>query len=60
MQDVASRGMGLVSELSDAQNKSDLANSLLNQLIGGNRQMRQVTEDTVVYEVGVLGKTPTG
>lgn len=57
---MASRGLGLVFELSDEQNQSSLANSLLNQIIGGKRQVNQVTGDTKLFEEGVLGKTPTG
>lgn len=60
MQDVASRGLGLVYELSETQNQSDLAQSLLQQLLGGKRQVNQVNEDTKLFEEGVLGKTPTG
>lgn len=60
VQDVASRGLGLVYELSEAQNQGELANSLLNQLLGGKRQVTQVNEDTKLFEEGVLGKTPTG
>lgn len=42
--------------------QKDLADSLLNQLIGGKRQVVQVAEDknTKLFEEGVLGKTPTG
>lgn len=60
VQDVASRGLGLVYELSAASDQGDLANSLLNQLLGGKRQVNQVSEDTKLFEEGVLGKTPTG
>lgn len=60
VQDVASRGLGLVFKLSDPNNQTDLANSLLNQLIGGKRQVNQVNADTQLFEEGVLGKTPTG
>lgn len=60
VQDVASRGLGLVFALSDPNNQTDLANSLLNQLIGGKRQVNQVNADTQLFEEGVLGKTPTG
>lgn len=60
MQDVASRGLGLVFELSDQNNQSNLANSLLNQLLGGKREVKKVTADTKLFEEGVLGKTPTG
>lgn len=60
VQDVASRGLGLVYSLSDPTAQSDLANSLLDQLIGGKRQVNQVTADTQIFEEGVLGKTPMG
>lgn len=60
VQDVASRGLGLVYELSETKNQGDLANSLLNQLLGGKRQVKQVTGDSKLFEEGVLGKTPTG
>lgn len=57
---MASRGLGLVHELSPAQGQSDLAHTLLNQMLGGKRQVMQVNEDTKLFEEGVLGKTPTG
>lgn len=60
IQDVASRGLGLVFSLSDQSNQTHLANSLLDQLIGGRRQVNQVNEDTKIFEEGVLGKTPMG
>lgn len=60
VQDVASRGLGQLWEISNKQ--GDLADSLLNQLLGGKRQVIQVSEDrsTKLFEKGVLGKTPTG
>ncbi|KAH8398984.1 hypothetical protein KR222_007687, partial [Zaprionus bogoriensis] len=60
VQDVASRGLGLVYSLSDGQSQTDLANSLLDQLIGGKRQVNQVSGDTELFAEGMLGKTPTG
>lgn len=60
VQDVASRGLGLVYELSETQNQGNLAESLLQQLLGGKRQVNQVNEDTKLFEEGVLGKTPSG
>lgn len=60
VQDIASQGLGLVYSLSDPTCQSDLANSLLDQLIGGRRQVNQVTSDTQIFEEGVLGKTPMG
>lgn len=50
----------MVYELSEAQNQGDLAQSLLQQLLGGKRQVNQVNEDTKLFEEGVLGRTPTG
>lgn len=60
VQDVASRGLGLIYSLSDANSQNDLANSLLDQLIGGKRKVNQVAEDTELFAEGMLGKTPTG
>ncbi|KAH8402377.1 hypothetical protein KR009_011602, partial [Drosophila setifemur] len=60
VQDVASRGLGLVYTLSDSNSQSDLANSLLDQLIGGKRKVNQVSGDTELFAEGMLGKTPTG
>lgn len=60
VQDVASRGLGLLWEMSKDQ--SNLADSLLNQLLGGKRQVLQVADDknTKIFEEGQMGKTPTG
>ncbi|XP_055855013.1 proteasome-associated protein ECM29 homolog [Episyrphus balteatus] len=60
VQDVASRGLGLVYSLSDSNSQNDLANSLLDQLIGGKKKVNQVAEDTELFAEGMLGKTPTG
>ena len=57
---MASRGLGLVYSLSDANSQNDLANSLLDQLIGGKRQVNKVSEETELFAEGMLGKTPTG
>uniref|UniRef100_A0A1I8PQ69 Proteasome-associated protein ECM29 homolog n=1 Tax=Stomoxys calcitrans TaxID=35570 RepID=A0A1I8PQ69_STOCA len=60
VQDVASRGLGLVYNLSDPNSQNDLANSLLDQLMGGKRKVNKVNEDTELFAEGMLGKTPTG
>lgn len=60
VQDVASRGLGLVYNLADPNDQTDLATSLLDQLLGGRRQVNQVNDDTQLFEEGQLGKTPTG
>lgn len=61
VQDVAARGLGLLWEMSNDQG-NDLAKLLLDQLIGGKRQVIQVADDknTKLFEKGVLGQTPTG
>ncbi|XP_030379976.1 proteasome-associated protein ECM29 homolog [Scaptodrosophila lebanonensis] len=60
VQDVASRGLSLVYSLSDANGQTDLANSLLDQLIGGKRKVNQVAPNTELFAEGTLGKTPMG
>lgn len=60
VQDVASRGLSLVYNLSDSNGQNELANSLLNQLIGGKRKVNKVDENTELFAEGFLGKTPTG
>lgn len=60
VQDVASRGLGIVYSLSSNENQEELSNLLLDQLIGGRREVRKVTEDTKLFEEGMLGKAPTG
>ncbi|XP_065370202.1 proteasome-associated protein ECM29 homolog [Calliphora vicina] len=60
VQDVASRGLGLVYNLSDPSSQNDLANSLLDQLMGGKRKVNKVSQDTELFAEGMLGKTPTG
>lgn len=60
VQDVASRGLGLVYSLSDQSSQNDLANSLLDQLMGGKRKVNKVAQDTELFAEGMLGKTPTG
>ncbi|XP_055694622.1 proteasome-associated protein ECM29 homolog [Lutzomyia longipalpis] len=60
VQDVASRGLGVIFSLSNKMDQKDLANELLLQLTGGQRKMMQVTGESKIFEEGVLGKTPTG
>ncbi|XP_058466922.1 proteasome-associated protein ECM29 homolog [Malaya genurostris] len=60
VQDVASRGLGIVYSISNNDSQEELSNLLLDQLVGGRRQVQKVTEDTKLFEEGVLGKAPTG
>ncbi|XP_053690406.1 proteasome-associated protein ECM29 homolog [Sabethes cyaneus] len=60
VQDVASRGLGIVYSISSNDNQEELSNLLLDQLVGGRRQVQKVTEDTKLFEEGMLGKAPTG
>lgn len=60
VQDVASRGLALVFALSDEKTQNNLANELLDQMIGGKRSTNAVEMDTQLFPEGMLGKTPTG
>lgn len=60
IQDVASRGLALVFALSDEKTRNNLANDLLDQMIGGKRSTTVVEMDTELFPKGMLGKTPSG
>jgi proteasome component ECM29 len=60
VQDVASKGLGLVYDCGDEQSRSRLVSQLLNQLTSGRRSVAQVTSDTKLFEEGALGKSPAG
>ncbi|PNF26280.1 hypothetical protein B7P43_G02686 [Cryptotermes secundus] len=60
VQDVASKGLGLVYECGDEESRSRLVSQLLDQLMSGRRSVTQVTGDTKLFEEGTLGKSPTG
>lgn len=60
VQDVASKGLGLVYDCGDEESRHRLVNQLLDQLASGRRTVAQVTSDTKLFEEGALGKTPTG
>ena len=61
VQDVASRGLGLVFSISSESEKAELSTLLLEQLSEGNKgKAKQVTSETVVFEEGILGKAPQG
>lgn len=60
VQDVASKGLGLVYDCGDEESRSRLVNQLLDQLASGRRRVTQVTSDTKIFEEGELGKTPAG
>ncbi|XP_066994237.2 proteasome adapter and scaffold protein ECM29 isoform X2 [Anabrus simplex] len=60
VQDVASKGLGLVYESSDEEARSRLMGELLDQLTQGRRTVSQVTSNTKLFEEGQLGKAPTG
>jgi proteasome component ECM29 len=60
VQDVASKGLGLVYECGDEESRSRLVSQLVDQLTSGRRSVAQVTGDTKLFEEGALGKSPTG
>ncbi|KAL5274962.1 KIAA0368 family protein [Megaselia abdita] len=60
VQDVSSRGLALVFDSADEKTRNQLANELLDQMIGGKRSVNAVEMDTQLFPEGMLGKTPTG
>lgn len=61
VQDVASRGLGIIYSMSSESDQAELSTLLLEQLTDGNKgKVRKVDEDSVIFEEGVLGKAPTG
>lgn len=59
-QEVASRGMGLIYELSSPAHREELVGMLVDTLMEGRRSSQGVTEDTKLFPEGALGKTPKG
>lgn len=61
VQDVASRGLGIIYSMSSESDQAELSNLLLEQLTDGNKgRAQKVDEDSVLFEEGVLGKAPQG
>ncbi|XP_015601340.2 proteasome adapter and scaffold protein ECM29 [Cephus cinctus] len=60
VQDVASKGLGLVYDSSKEDERKALVSGLLEQLMQGRKTVAQVTSDTKLFEEGQLGKSPTG
>lgn len=61
VQQVSSRGLGIIYSTCSEDDKKELSNMLIENLTEGNRGMNQkVAEDTVLFEEGMLSKTPTG
>ncbi|XP_039615329.1 proteasome adapter and scaffold protein ECM29 isoform X2 [Polypterus senegalus] len=59
-QDVASKGLGLVYELGSEQDQQELVSTLVETLMTGKRVRHSVSQDTEVFQGGLLGKTPDG
>ena len=60
VQDVASKGLGLVFECCTAEQQNQLAAELVGSLTTDKRPAMQVTGDTKVFEEGSLGANPSG
>ncbi|XP_061192483.1 proteasome adapter and scaffold protein ECM29-like [Saccostrea echinata] len=59
-QDIASKGLGMIYEISSSQQKDSLVADLVETLTTGKSTKKEVTGDTAVFEEGTLGKTPDG
>ncbi|XP_012280899.1 proteasome-associated protein ECM29 homolog isoform X2 [Orussus abietinus] len=60
VQDVASKGLGLVYYASEEAVRKDLLENLTNQLLQGRRAVTKVNSDTKLFEEGELGKSVSG
>jgi proteasome component ECM29 len=60
VQDIASKGLGLVFECCTAEQQNQLAAELVGSLTTDRRPTIQVTKDTQVFEEGSLGANPSG
>ena len=60
VQDVAARGLGIIFSISGEEEQNELSSQLLEQLQDGKKGTTKVSEDSVLFEEGVLGKSPTG
>lgn len=59
-QDIASKGLGMIYEISSSQQKDSLVSELVETLTTGKSSKKEVTGDTAVFEDGAMGKTPDG
>ncbi|XP_064386642.1 proteasome adapter and scaffold protein ECM29-like isoform X2 [Halichondria panicea] len=59
-QEIASRGMGLVYEMSPPSEREALVNLLVGTLMEGRRSDVKVSGDTQLFNKGMLGKAPQG
>ena len=60
VQDVASKGLGLVFECFTVEEKKLLAWEFVRSFTTDRRPAMQVTKDTKVFEEGSLGANPSG
>ncbi|KAK4005791.1 hypothetical protein OUZ56_010915 [Daphnia magna] len=60
VQDIASKGLGLVFECCTVEQQNLLASELVGSLTTDRRPAMQVTKDTKVFEEGSLGANPSG
>lgn len=60
MQDAASKGLYLVYNSSEENNRESLVSNLLEQFVHGRRDGIKVTSDTVLFENNEMGKSPLG
>ncbi|XP_022097180.1 proteasome-associated protein ECM29 homolog [Acanthaster planci] len=59
-QEVASKGLSLVYEMSTADRKNELVSVLVEALMTGKRAKQTVTGETQVFDEGALGSNPEG
>ncbi|XP_065580969.1 proteasome adapter and scaffold protein ECM29-like isoform X2 [Artemia franciscana] len=60
VQDVSSKGLGLIYDFSPEEKRQELVDDLMSVFISGSRRRIQVSNETKIFEEGTLGPMPTG
>uniref|UniRef100_A0AC35TJA1 DUF3730 domain-containing protein n=1 Tax=Rhabditophanes sp. KR3021 TaxID=114890 RepID=A0AC35TJA1_9BILA len=60
VQDVCSKGLGFIFDMASEENRNDLLNELIDTMSSGKPPVIKITDDTPLFEINELGKTPDG
>ena len=60
IQDAASKGLGVVYECCNEATRQSMVEGLVLTLTEGKRAVKNVTQDTKIFQEGELGQNPSG
>ncbi|XP_045609918.2 proteasome adapter and scaffold protein ECM29 isoform X1 [Procambarus clarkii] len=60
VQDAASKGLGVVYECCSEATRQSMVEGLVQTLTEGKRTIKNITDDTKIFQEGELGKAPSG